>query len=73
MALNKTEKAQLTSLIQHDAWELLAGLADERVRFLKDQDVVGQNAFEELRMLHKNQGKAEGLVEFFKDVEEGNV
>lgn len=67
--LDKAQVGALKRLMQNDAWDVLTQAYENRVKRLQSEPTVGQNAFEELRMLHKQQGKIEGLVEFFSDIE----
>lgn len=70
--LNKQEAAALTNLVRGDAWDVLQRVFEGRVREIQGEEVNGIDAFQTLRMLHKNQGKVEGLVEFFNELEQGN-
>lgn len=67
--IDKTQAAALKRLMATDAWSVLEQALDNRLMKLKKEEVNGSNEFETLRMLHKVQGKIEGLVEFFDDVE----
>lgn len=67
--IDRTQVSALKRLMQNDAWNVVQQALDNRVNKLKSEPTNGSNAFETLRMLHMNQGKIEGLVEFFNDLD----
>lgn len=67
--IDKVQVSALKRLMTTPGWDVLEQILATRVSKLKGQEVNGSNEFETLRMLHKNQGKVEGLVEFFNDLE----
>jgi len=69
--LTKTEASLIRKLMSDQGWELIQKTLANRIRDIQADKVVGTNEFETLRMLHSNQGKAEGLTEFFADLEKG--
>jgi hypothetical protein len=71
MSMKREEIAMLRRIQQEDVWGLISRLLNERIGQIKDEEVVGNTDFETLRMLHKNQGKVEGLAQFFEDLEKG--
>ena len=46
-------------------------LLGDHITAINDEEIVGNNEFESLRMLHTNQGKVKGLEEFFDKLERG--
>lgn len=69
MALNKLQKQKLGRLVRDDVWDILVLALDEQIVKIQSEKVTGSNDFETLRMLHTNQGKVDGLKEFFNKVE----
>ena len=69
MKLDKGQAALLKRLMQDDGWDVLKIVLNNRLLRLSSEPITGSSAFEELRALHKKQGKLEGLVEFFDDTE----
>ncbi len=69
MKIDKTQAAAIKRLMQSDAWSVVEQALANRVNKLKAEEVNGSDEFQTLRMLHKKQGKIEGLVEFFEDLE----
>lgn len=67
--IDKVQSSALKRLMESDAWKVVEQALANRVEKLRGEEVSGTNEFETLRMLHKNQGKVEGLVEFFNDLE----
>lgn len=64
-----TQSSALKRLMQTDAWDVVDQALANRVNKLRGEPVSGQNEFETLRMLHVHQGKVDGLIEFFDDLE----
>ena len=69
MAIDKGQQARIKDLLRHDGWDALTLFLLERISKIQGEEVTGNNDFETLRALHKNQGKVEGLKDFFNDVE----
>ena len=67
--IDKVQAQAIKRLMQDDAWTVVEIALENRLRRLRDQEVTGNNEFETLRALHKQQGKVEGLAEFFEDLE----
>ena len=67
--LNKGEKAALKRLQDDQAWDIVVKLLSEQIDEWRAEQTSGQDAFQELRMLHKMQGKVDGLKEFFDKLE----
>ena len=69
--LNKGEKSALKRLQEDAGWEIIVRLYAEQMREWQEEEIVGQDSFQELRMLHKRQGKVEGLRSFIEKIERG--
>lgn len=70
--LNKLEMSGIKKLTRDDAWDFLIkalGFYVDRINALKPS---GADAFETLRSLHTNQGKVDGVKEFFEEIERLN-
>ena len=67
--IDKAQAGAVKRLMQSDGWSVIETALANRVSRLKAEEVNGSDSFETLRMLHKKQGKIEGLVEFFEDLE----
>lgn len=59
--LSKEQRAQLKSLTREPGWDVLIILMDDIQTTIARTPISGTNAFEELRMLHTNSGKVEGV------------
>lgn len=76
MAANKITKAeasQLRATMKEPGWDVIIRLLADQIDAIRAEDVTGNNAFEELRMMHKNQGRVDGLKEFFDKLEHGAI
>ena len=62
--LNKGEAAQLKKLLQDDSWPVLEKCAALFIAAVKEEEIAGTSAYEELKMMHLNAGRAKGLAEF---------
>lgn len=67
--LDKKEKAQVKSLMSDQRWLMVIKFAALKTDYWKDQAITGRTGFEELRSLHKRDGKIEGLIEFMDQLE----
>lgn len=67
--LNRQEIAFIRKIQQDPAWEVIEKLQKLRIQSLRAGVIGGQDAFQELRELHKAQGGAEALAKFFEDLE----
>jgi len=63
--LSKPEIGQLQQLMKEDGWEILLRQLADYIDKVNAEKVTGANEFESLRMLHTNQGRVDGLTEFF--------
>ena len=71
MAITKGQGQTIKSLMQEERWGVLMKLLGDHITAINDEEIVGNNEFESLRMLHTNQGKVKGLEEFFDKLERG--
>lgn len=69
MALTKAQQGQIRSLMKENGWEAVTRFVALKLDQWRAEAVTGQNAFEELRTLHKRDGKVEGLLEFMDQLE----
>jgi hypothetical protein len=68
--LDKGQKSLLKRLIrENDGWDVLELALAQYIDEIQREKVTGSSEFETLRMLHTNQGKVDGLKEFFERVE----
>lgn len=68
--LTKQEKAQIKSLQQDKRWDAITRFVGLKLDQWRETLISGQNAFEELRALHKRDGKVEGVLEIFEQMEQ---
>lgn len=59
----------LKTLAKMEEWNVLVLFLGEYIEKLNEKEIVGTNAFEELRSLHKRQGGVEELKNFFDIIE----
>ena len=67
--LKSGEKATLKRLQDDQAWDIVVRLLGEQIDEWRAEQISGQDAFQELRMMHRIQGKVDGLKEFFDKLE----
>ena len=67
--IEKSQASALKRLMQDDGWSVLEQALENRIKTLQEEEITGNDAFETLRALHKQQGKVEGLKDFFESVE----
>lgn len=65
----KSDSALLKQLMREDGWDLLMRHLGAYIDEINAEKVTGATEFEALRMLHTNQGRAEGAKNFFEKVE----
>lgn len=65
MDLTPPQKAVIRALMDSPGWEFLESMRDEYIHELKNVRPSGSTAFEELRDLHKREGKIDAMEEFF--------
>lgn len=69
--IGKTEASMIRNLMNEQGWQILQGLLADRIRDIQAEKIVGTNEFDTLRLLHTNQGKVDGLSNFFASLDEG--
>ncbi len=69
MALTKQEKAQIKSIQGDDRWNAVLKFVGLKLTQWRESGVSGRTSFEELRALHKRDGKVEGVLEVFEQME----
>ncbi len=69
MSLTQTERKIVKIMAKHENWNVLMKFVMEEIEKIQAEEIVGQTAFDTLRMLHKNQGKVEGIKEVFDKLE----
>ncbi len=67
--LNKLQKSQIKAWMQEETYAAVYQFFQNRLEEINAEEVSGQNEFETLRMLHRNQGRKESLSTFFNDLE----
>ena len=69
--LTKLEIAQLKKLQEDVGWDVLERFVEKRIASLNARaaEVLGKDAFEELRVVHKCQGAVEEIRKLFQDIE----
>lgn len=61
--------AKLKNLMTTESWDILIKLMNRRVGELHRESITGRDAFETLRALHMKEGRIDGLLKFFDDLE----
>jgi len=68
-SLTKAQQAQARSLMKDARWDAILRFSALKLEQWRSESVTGTSAFEELRAMHKRDGKIEGLVEFLDQIE----
>ena len=68
-SLDKREKAQIKSIQQDERWNAVMKFVGLKLAQWREEGINGQNAFEELRALHRRDGKVDGALEIFEQME----
>lgn len=63
--------AKLKNLMTTDTWDILIKMLNRRVAELYQDPITGRDSFETLRALHMREGRIDGLLKFFDDLEIG--
>jgi hypothetical protein len=71
--ITKTEAAQLRGLMKESGWDVVIRILADEIDAIRSEEIAGNNEFEELRMLHLNRGRVQGLKEFFDKLERGAI
>lgn len=69
MSLTKQQQAQIKSIMQDPRWDAVQRFLALKLAQWRAEPVSGQSAFEELRSLHKRDGKVDGVLELFDQME----
>lgn len=67
--LNKAQQSQIRGLMKSEGWDAVIKFVALKLDQWREQAVNGTTAFEELRALHKRDGKVEGVTELFDQLE----
>lgn len=67
--LKASDKAALKRLQDDQSWNVVLRVVAEQIEEWKDEPISGQDAFQELRMLHRRDGKVDGVKELFDKLE----
>lgn len=68
-SLTKAEKSQLKALMREPGWSALLRFAALKTNQWKEGAIEGKTAHQELRALHKRDGKVEGVEELLEQME----
>ena len=68
--LTKGQRAQIKSIMTDARWDAVMRFVGLKLAQWREEGISGQNAFEELRALHKRDGKVEGITEVFDQMEQ---
>lgn len=63
------DKQRLKWLMKTEQWDVVLHFFAYKIGQWNEEKIVGGNAFEELKNLHTQQGKVEGLAEFMDQME----
>lgn len=64
VTLSKPEISQIKQLMREGGWDTLLRFLGTHIEEIRSEKVIGDTEFHTLRMLHINQGKVDGLLEF---------
>lgn len=67
--LSGKDKNQIKALMRDEKWESVIKFVALKLDQWREQPIIGTTAFEELRSLHKRDGKVEGVNEIFDQLE----
>jgi hypothetical protein len=67
--LNKAQQGQIKSIMGDARWDSVIRFMALKLDQWRSEAINGSSAFEELRSLHKRDGKVEGVVELFDQME----
>ena len=67
--LTSAEKKQIKGIMKLEGWDAVMRFVGLKLDQWQAESVTGQSAFEELRALHKRDGKIEGVTEIFDQLE----
>lgn len=69
--IDKLNKAKLKAWHREDggSYDVLMALIEKYIDSINDEEIVGTDAFETLRMVHINQGRKK-IQQFFKELDQ---
>jgi len=67
--MDNITQRKLDKILRSDEFEALIKLYGETIDKWNEQNVIGKNEFETLKLLFIKEGKKEGLREFFEIIE----
>lgn len=67
--LNKAQQAQVRSLMKEDRWDAVMRFVALKIDQWRTQKISGNSEFETLRDLFTRDGKVEGVLEVFDQLE----
>jgi len=71
MPLDNITKRKLDKILRSDEFDALVKLYGETIDKWREQNVIGKDEFETLKLLFIKEGKIQGLREFFEIIESG--
>lgn len=71
--ITKTEGSQIRAVMKEVGWDVIMRLLGDEITVIDGEDIGGNNEFETLRLLHRNEGRVQGLKEFFDKLEHGAI
>jgi len=69
--MDNLTKRKLDKILRSDEFEALIKLYGETIDKWQEQNVIGKDEFETLKLLFTREGKIQGLREFFEIIESG--
>ncbi len=67
--LTTLDKTRIKHIMKTDEWDSVLRFFAYKLEKWLDEEITGENEFQTLKNLHKNQGKVEGLKEFMDQME----
>ena len=67
--LNKLQRSQIKGWMQEESYGAVFQFFSNCIEEIRKEEIVGNNEFETLRALHKQQGREEALIKFFDDLD----
>ena len=71
--MDKLQLQLIKRLIMDDSWDALMKAKEEYIAKNSIGNITGNSEFETLRELHTKQGKIQGIIDFFEDLERNNI
>lgn len=59
--------------MKEPGWDIVLRILGEDIDTINGEEIGGNNEFETLRSLHRNEGRVQGLKDFFDKLEHGAV